>query len=66
MASITLTLNDAHVDRVAAGLGWPGLPGETKSQFVKRRIMELIKHEISSYEVDKKRAAQTADALDLT
>lgn len=68
MAAIVLTLSDAHVDRVIEGLGWPNVAnqGESKTQFAKRRIIEMVKHEVFQFELAKLRAAQVVNTVDLT
>jgi hypothetical protein len=62
MASISISVPDAQVDRVAAAYGWPqiALEGETKAQFMKRQIALAIKARVFDFETDTIRGAGMA------
>jgi hypothetical protein len=62
MASITLTVDDAEVDRIARGLGWTPASPMTRAQFMKDWLIRRIKRAVTGTEKETARAAAIATA----
>lgn len=63
MATITFTVNDAHLNRVvdawADANGWPdeATQGETKAQFARRMVAKHIRRHVRQWELNQARIA---------
>ena len=68
MATIPLTIPDAQVDRITTALGWPGAAtdGETRGQFAKRQIAQILKAHLHLVEANQLRGQVVVPVLDIT
>jgi hypothetical protein len=61
VASITITIPDAVVQRVLDGMVPVAIEGETQAQSAKRLIIDYMKTTVRNTEADVARAAAAAD-----